>query len=102
MRLGVDPIACESHGLCAELLPELIGLDDWGHPVLADCDVPLDLEWLATRAVRACPTLALRIEESVATREAANTRDVRATETAGTTARRGPRRRLDGTTRPRS
>jgi ferredoxin len=65
MRLRVDPIACESHGLCAELLPELIGLDDWGHPVLVDRDVPLDLERLAARAVRACPTLALRIQESV-------------------------------------
>jgi ferredoxin len=27
-RLRVNPIACEAHGLCAELLPELIRLDD--------------------------------------------------------------------------
>jgi ferredoxin len=75
MRLRVDPIACESHGLCAELLPELIGLDDWGHPVLVDCDVPSDLERLATRAIRVCPTLALRIQESVETPGASNSRD---------------------------
>jgi ferredoxin len=73
MRLRVDPIACESHGLCAELVPELIRLDDWGHPVLVDRDVPLDLERLAARAIRVCPTLALGIQESAETRGAANT-----------------------------
>jgi ferredoxin len=65
MRLRVDPIACESHGLCVEFLPELIGLDEWGHPVLADRDVPLGLERLARRAVSACPTLALKIQDRV-------------------------------------
>jgi ferredoxin len=75
MRLRVDPIACESHGLCAELLPELIGLDDWGHPVLVDRDVPLGLERLAIRAVRVCPTLALGFQDRVETRGATNTRD---------------------------
>ena len=34
-RLRVNPIACEGHGVCAELLPELIHLDDWGYPVLS-------------------------------------------------------------------
>ncbi len=33
-RLRVNPITCEGHGLCAELLPELIRLDDWGYPIL--------------------------------------------------------------------
>ena len=28
VRLRVNPIACEAHGECAELLPELIRLDD--------------------------------------------------------------------------
>ena len=39
-RIEVDPIACQAHGICAELLPELIELDDWGYPVIADVDVP--------------------------------------------------------------
>ena len=26
--LRINPIACEAHGLCAEMLPELIRLDD--------------------------------------------------------------------------
>ena len=32
-RLRVNPIACEAHGLCAELFPEWIALDDWGYPM---------------------------------------------------------------------
>jgi ferredoxin len=59
MRLRVNPIACEGHGLCAELLPELISLDEWGFPIVADGDVPGQLERHAARAVDACPTLAL-------------------------------------------
>jgi ferredoxin len=61
MRLELDPIACEAHGLCAELLPERIALDEWGYPVLDDRPVPSALEQLARRAAAACPTLALRL-----------------------------------------
>jgi ferredoxin len=61
MRLSLDPIACDAHGQCAELLPELIGLDDWGYPIVADTDVPAALKPLARRAVKACPTLALKL-----------------------------------------
>jgi ferredoxin len=63
LRLRVNPIACEAHGLCAELLPELIRLDDWGYPILDQELVPPDLVGLANRAVDACPTLALLLEE---------------------------------------
>jgi len=45
------------------LHPELIGLDDWGYPIIDDSEVPRDLLGLARRAVDACPTLALLIEE---------------------------------------
>jgi ferredoxin len=60
LRLSVNPIACTGHGLCAELLPELIQLDEWGYPILAG-PVPIDLEKHARRAVSACPALALRL-----------------------------------------
>jgi ferredoxin len=63
VRLRINPIACEAHGLCVELLPELIRLDDWGYPILDQPDVPADLIGLADRAVEACPTLALILEE---------------------------------------
>jgi ferredoxin len=61
-RLRVNPITCEGHGLCAELLPELIRLDDWGYPIIDQPEVPPELEDLARRAVDACPTLALLLE----------------------------------------
>jgi methionine sulfoxide reductase heme-binding subunit len=60
-RLRVNPITCSGHGLCAELLPELIALDRWGYPVLADQPVPARLVRRATRAVTDCPALALRL-----------------------------------------
>jgi ferredoxin len=62
-RLRVNPITCEAHGLCAELVPELIRLDDWGYPILDESVVPRDLLGLARRAVDACPTLALLLDE---------------------------------------
>jgi ferredoxin len=65
-RIEVNPIACDAHGLCAELLPELIELDDWGYPVIAAVDVPRRLRPLARRAVSVCPTLALRLGTAAA------------------------------------
>jgi ferredoxin len=64
----VNPIACDGHGLCAELLPELIRLDDWGYPLLEAEEVPRELEPLARRAADVCPTLALALERSTAAR----------------------------------
>jgi ferredoxin len=62
-HLRVNPIMCEAHGLCAELLPELIRLDDWGYPIIDEPDVPEELIDLARRAAEACPTLALLLDE---------------------------------------
>ena len=64
LHLSVDPIACEGHGLCAELFPELIELDDWGYPIVNnDGIVPADLEAHAVRAAQFCPTLAVLLEQ---------------------------------------
>lgn len=60
--LRVDPIACVGHGLCAELFPERIALDDWGYPVIAGGPIPEELQVHARRAADACPTLALMLE----------------------------------------
>jgi ferredoxin len=57
--LRVNPIACEAHGLCIELLPELITADPWGYPIISTEQVPVRLIALAKRAVTDCPTLAL-------------------------------------------
>ena len=63
MRVRVNPIDCTAHGLCAELLPELISLDEWGYPVIDDQIVPAQLVRNARRAAAACPTLALRLQQ---------------------------------------
>ena len=57
--LHVSPIACDGRGLCAEIAPELIVLDDWGFPIIAPDPVPVGLLPEAEAAVRICPVLAL-------------------------------------------
>jgi ferredoxin len=61
VQLRVNPIACQGHGLCAELLPEWVRLDDWGYPIVNPGPVPPELEEHARRAAAACPTLALHL-----------------------------------------
>lgn len=61
-RVRVNPITCEAHGMCAELLPERIHLDDWGYPIVDGRPLPGDLVSHAKRAADACPTLALLLE----------------------------------------
>lgn len=63
-RLRVNPLLCDAVGYCAEIVPELIGVDDWGYPIVDER--PIDDDTLlrhAQRAVATCPRLALLIEE---------------------------------------
>ena len=62
--LIVDRIKCDGRGLCAELLPELIRLDDWGYPILASGPIPEHLIPLAQRAVDDCPVLAIALQRT--------------------------------------
>ena len=62
LRLRVNPITCDGHGLCAELLPELLSVDDWGYPSPVVAEVPSELEGHAQRAAQQCPTLAIVLE----------------------------------------
>ncbi|HYK96349.1 MAG TPA: ferredoxin [Candidatus Dormibacteraeota bacterium] len=62
IRLEVDRIACDGFGMCAELLPEIVELDDWGYPIVHSL-VPRQLLPMARRAVDVCPVLALRIRQ---------------------------------------
>lgn len=62
-ELVVDPIACTGHGLCAELVPERITLDDWGYPIIEGPVTPAVREH-AIRAVKACPALALKLRRA--------------------------------------
>lgn len=62
-RLRVNPILCDGVGYCAEIVPELISVDDWGFPVVSSEPI-VDDTWLrhARRAVATCPRLALALE----------------------------------------
>jgi ferredoxin len=63
-QLRVNPIACRGHGVCAELLPEIIELDPWGYPILRLAVIPPGLVPHARRAAAACPVLALMLERA--------------------------------------
>jgi ferredoxin len=64
-RLHVDWTRCDGHGGCAELLPGLLTVDDWGFPVSRDSTpdpvVPAADEDAARHAVMSCPLMALRL-----------------------------------------
>ena len=60
-ELALDPIACVGHGLCAELFPEGVVLDDWGYPIVPPAASDPALREHARRAVAACPALASRL-----------------------------------------
>ncbi len=60
-HLQLDPVACDGFGHCAELLPELIALDEWGYPIVSQAAIPDGLMDLVERAVRACPRHALEV-----------------------------------------
>ena len=62
MSLVVDWTRCTGHGMCAELLPEIVELDDWGYPIVAPGPVPAVLERHAVAARAACPALAVRLD----------------------------------------
>jgi ferredoxin len=61
--LKVDIITCDGRGVCAELLPERIRLDDWGYPIIDPDPIDADLIDHARRAVAACPRVALILDE---------------------------------------
>lgn len=62
----VNPIACEAHGMCAELLPERISLDEWGYPIVDGRPLTPELVEHARRAADACPTFALLLRRQAA------------------------------------
>ncbi|HET9074020.1 MAG TPA: ferredoxin [Solirubrobacteraceae bacterium] len=73
-RLQVDMIACSAHGMCAELLPERVTLDDWGYPIVSGAPVPAELAGVAQMAVDACPVLALKLVRAQAAHAAGRRR----------------------------
>ena len=62
LGLAIDRIRCDGHGVCADLVPEIIELDDWGYPIIRAGAIPQSVVAHARRAVAGCPTLALRLQ----------------------------------------
>jgi len=60
MKIVLDRPRCEGHGLCEEVAPQLMHLDDDGELVLDIDTVDEHLE-PAKAAVRVCPVAALRL-----------------------------------------
>ena len=62
MNIVLDRPRCEGHGLCEEVAPNLMNLDDEGELVL-DVEGVDDADLEAARAaVRVCPVAALRLQ----------------------------------------
>jgi len=60
MKIVLDRPRCEGHGLCEEVAPQLMHLDDEGELVL-DIETVDDVLEAAKAAVRVCPVAALRL-----------------------------------------
>jgi ferredoxin len=86
-RLTIDRIRCDGYGMCAEMFPEGIELDDWGYPILRPGVIPDRLVPFARQAVEVCPVLALRVAAGTSSARS----PVRSAAT-GSTAARSPAR----------
>ena len=62
-RLRVDWIRCDGYGLCGDLAPDLVDLDEWRYPVLRPVRLERRLLHDAQRIVDCCPKKALVLEE---------------------------------------
>ena len=64
MRLTLDSDACQGHGRCYTLAPQLFDSDDEGYAVLkVTGEIPAELREQAQLAVDNCPEFAIAIEE---------------------------------------
>jgi ferredoxin len=64
MKVIVDELRCDAHGLCAEACPEVFALDDEDDMVRVLQEEPDEsLRESLNRAVQLCPKAAIRIED---------------------------------------
>ena len=59
--LRVDWPQCKGHGLCAEVAPEIVQLDEWGFPLIERRTLAPEELPMARKATQVCPTLALKL-----------------------------------------
>jgi len=55
VTLGIDRIKCDGHGVCADLVPELIELDDWGYPIIRGGAIRSPFSHMRVAPYRAAP-----------------------------------------------
>lgn len=64
LKVVVDPVRCDGHGICALFFADGISLDEWGYPVVSGRSVGGGRHLRrAHRAAAACPKGAIRLEE---------------------------------------
>lgn len=64
MRITLDTEACQGHGRCYALAPDLFDTDDDGYAVLlVDGEVPPGAEAAARLAADNCPEYAISVED---------------------------------------
>ena len=61
MRVSVDEDRCQGHARCWSICPEVFELDDEGHAVVVQPEVPAELEAKAREAADNCPELAITV-----------------------------------------
>jgi ferredoxin len=61
-NINVDRDSCCGYGVCAEICPDVFGLDDDGIVVLLKDKVGEDLFEQANEAAYACPQLVIKVE----------------------------------------
>jgi ferredoxin len=83
-RLSVDRARCEGHGMCEQVAPELIHLNDNAEPVFELDDIPWTQRQMAEAAVQSCPVAALTIYQTGKT-ETQRLRDPRQSSGSGNT-----------------
>ena len=71
-RLSVDRARCEGHGMCEQVAPEFIHLDDNAEPVFDLDEIEEAHRSLAEMAVQSCPVAALTICSISARRQTIN------------------------------
>ncbi|HEY6508244.1 MAG TPA: ferredoxin [Vicinamibacterales bacterium] len=63
MKVIVDMSLCDLHGLCVEAAPEVFEISDDGALLVLNETPPEELRAKVDKAVRACPTGAITIQE---------------------------------------
>ncbi len=61
MKVAVDSEACQGHARCWDICPEVFTLDEEGYALIADPDVPPELEAKAREAMDNCPERAISL-----------------------------------------